>query len=890
MSSSSLMEGDAIETIGGAPIPEIAFAKFRLANGLTLIVHEDFSAPLVATQLRFNVGSKDEPEGYSGFAHLFEHLLFKESANRRGNWFRTIEGLGGSNVNGTTSTDRTNYYQTVPTAALDTVLWMESDRMGYLLPAVTPEKLAEELSVVKNEKRQREGEPYGRVFETITTALYPREHPYGHTVLGSFEDLDGANLDRVNEWFRGWYGASNAVLVIAGAITAADALAKVEHWFGDLPAGEPVRRATQWLPPRSVAQRIVLQDRAPQGRLYKIWSTPAMGEADSVDLGLLAHALAGRSNARLNQRLVDRDRLCTAVSASQQARLLCGEFTIMASLVPGADPAAVERAIDEELTELLADGPSEAEIQRARIADRAGFIRRLETLHGRADLLAGNEMNLGAPDAYRSLLAMSESASPERIAETACRWLGRPALTLEVQPFAVKAPSAAAPDRTRAPDLGTVVMPSFPATQREQLRSGVEVQLVRRPGSGTINLALVLNDGAIADPAGSEGLSHLTLALLDGGTTRRDKRGIAEIFGDFAIQYSTSPGTDVSALHMSVLPEMLGVGVDLLAELALAPAYPEVEIAMMRERLLVGLDAKRAKPDSAASRAAIRLAYGPSHAYGRLAGGTEASLAAIDATALSARHRDLMSPAHATLIVVGDIAMAELIPHLEQAFAAWAGSGSAANAEAGIFAPQAGRFLIARPGEAQSALRVTLADPAFVAGHGTFGVFNRIFGGAFASRLNRNLRERNGWTYGARSNFDFGRGIGAFTISTSVQADRTVDALAEIERELVGLATNLAITDEEVETARRALLVALPGRWTTNGDVMNAMVERITHRFPDDHQANTAARIRAVTANQVRELAATLADPSRFTWAVAGDPARFRAEGFVSIDADGERI
>lgn len=888
MSSFSLVEGAPADLIGGAPIPEIPFSKFRLANGLTLIVHEDFSAPLVATQLRFNVGSKDEPPGYSGFAHLFEHLLFKESANRQGNWFRTIEGLGGTQVNGTTSTDRTNYYQTVPLAALDTVLWMESDRMGHLLPAVTPEKLAEELSVVKNEKRQREGEPYGRVFETITTALYPREHPYGHTVLGSFEDLEGADIDRVAEWFHGWYGASNALLVMAGAITGADALARVEHWFGDLPPGQPVRRATQWLPPRSLAQRIVLQDRAPQGRLYKVWNTPALGEADSVDLGMLAHALAGRGNARLNRRLVDTERLCTAVDAGQHARLLCGEFHVMASLVPGADPVAVERAIDEELTELLVDGPSPAEIMRAKVADRAALIRRLETLHGRADLLAGNEMSLGSPDAHRALMAMSESATPERIAETACRWLGRPALTLEVQPFAASAGSVAAPYRAKAPGLGTVVMPSFPATERAQLVSGVNVQLVPRPGSGTINLALVLEDGTISDRPGQEGLSHMTLALLDGGTLRRDKRAIAEIFGDFAIRYSTSPGAEVSALHMSVLPEMLGVAVDMLAELAVAPAYPEAELAMMRERRLVALEAKRAKPESAASRVAGRLAYGPSHAHGRFGDGTAQSLAAIDASALFARHGTLLSPSRATLIAVGDITMADFLRHLEHAFGDWSSSGTAAAPDAGPFAPQPGRFLIAKPGAAQSALRVTLADPTFQAGRAAFSLFNWIFGGAFSSRLNANLRERHGWTYGARSGFSFGRGIGAFTISTSVEADRTADALAEIERELMGLAGDLPITDEEIEAARMSLLVALPGRWTTNADVMKALVERITHRLPDDHQVGTAARIRAVSPAQVRALAASLADPARFTTVVAGDPACLASGGFARLDADGE--
>jgi zinc protease len=264
-----------------APLPDvnIPYTRFVLPNGLTLIVHEDHKAPIVAVNIWYHVGSKNEPTGRSGFAHLFEHLMFNGSENFNNDFFKATELLGATDQNGTTNTDRTNYFQNVPTSALDSILWLESDRMGHLVGAIDQARLDEQRGVVQNEKRQNENQPYGRVWETITNATYASDHPYGHSVIGSMADLDAASLEDVQTWFRTWYGPANATIVLAGDITPEEARAKVEQYFGDIPPGPPVSHPNRMIAPMVGHSSETMFDRVGQPRLYKVWNTPEAGSA-----------------------------------------------------------------------------------------------------------------------------------------------------------------------------------------------------------------------------------------------------------------------------------------------------------------------------------------------------------------------------------------------------------------------------------------------------------------------------------------------------------------------------------------------------------------------------------------------------------------------------------
>jgi zinc protease len=408
--------GSAAAAPKPAPLPpvDVPYEKFVLDNGLTLIVHEDHKAPVVAVNIWYHVGSKDERPGRTGFAHLFEHLMFNGSENYQDDWFKALEAAGATKLNGTTWLDRTNYFQNVPTSALDMTLWMESDRMGHLLGAINQKVLDEQRGVVQNEKRQGDNQPYGKASELITISTYPSGHPYSWETIGSMEDLNAASLEDVKEWFRTYYGAANAVLVIAGDITAADAKQKVEKYFGDIPSGPVLRRQEEWIAKMSGTRRAMLQDNVPQARIYKVWNIPGYRQRDFTFLDMAADVLATGKNSRLYKRLVYTDRTATAVNVFVGPFELGSQVQIDALVKPGEDPARVEAAMDEELARFLREGPTKAEIDRIRTSNYANFARGIERIDGfagKSAILAESEVYAGSPDFYKTRLSWIANAS-----------------------------------------------------------------------------------------------------------------------------------------------------------------------------------------------------------------------------------------------------------------------------------------------------------------------------------------------------------------------------------------------------------------------------------------------------------------------------------------------
>ncbi len=417
ISSTALLQAQAPAAPSQARI-EIPYQRFVLPNGLTLIVHEDHKAPIVAVNVWYHVGSKNEKPGRTGFAHLFEHLMFNGTENYDKDFFGPLEQAGATDMNGTTNEDRTNYFQNVPTNAVDLALWMESDRMGHLTGAISQPKLDEQRGVVQNEKRQGENEPYGKVWDFLTARLYPPNHPYSWTTIGSMEDLDAAKLDDVKDWFRTYYGAANAVIVVAGDIDARTAKQKVEKYFGDIPAGPPVARQQAWVAKRTGSQRGIMQDRVPQARLYKVWNIPGWGTADADYLTLVSDLLSRGKSSRLYKRLVYDEQIATDVSATLDLREIGGLFSVEATARPGIDLGRVERAVDEELARFLAGGPTPAELRRVKTQYRAAFVRGVERIGGfggKSDVLAQGEVFAGRPDFYKVRLDRVERASPAPI-------------------------------------------------------------------------------------------------------------------------------------------------------------------------------------------------------------------------------------------------------------------------------------------------------------------------------------------------------------------------------------------------------------------------------------------------------------------------------------------
>ena len=463
----------------------IAYEEFTLPNGLRVIVHTDRKAPIVAVNVWYHVGSKNEQPGRTGFAHLFEHLMFQGSENHRDEFFGPFELVGATDQNGTTNVDRTNYFQNVPTTALDMALWMESDRMGHLLGAIDQKTLDEQRGVVQNEKRQGENQPYGRrISSKLYEALYPADHPYSWSTIGSMADLDAASLEDVKTWFRSWYGPNNAVLVLAGDIDAATAKQKALRYFGDIPATATLKDMATRIPQRERDTEETIGDRVPQARVYRAWPVAQFGAADGTDLGLFAQVLGGSAASRLDERLVHRDRIADSASVSINDAEISGTLVVVANVKQGVDPAKVRAAIDEEIARLIAQGPSAEELDRAKTASRAEFVRGIERIGGfggKSDVLARCAVFLGKRDCYRDELADLGKASIASVQAAGRRWLGKGSHTIVVVPG--DKPASALPETARAAPAAPRARRRIRASRRSSPRSTAASACRKPPAS-----------------------------------------------------------------------------------------------------------------------------------------------------------------------------------------------------------------------------------------------------------------------------------------------------------------------------------------------------------------------------------------------------------------------
>ncbi|MEA3016552.1 MAG: zinc protease, partial [Sphingomonadales bacterium] len=477
---------------------DIPYETFTLDNGLRVVVHTDRKAPVVAIQAWYNVGSKDEPAGRTGFAHLFEHIgLFNGTENFRAGLMEPLRAMGATDWNGTTWFDRTNYFQTVPTPALEQALYMESDRMGHLLGALTQERLDAQRGVVQNEKRQNDNQPFGLVYYRMLEALFPEGHPYRHSTIGSMADLDAASLEDVRRWFRERYGPNNAVLVLAGDIDAPTARRLVERYFGPIPRGPENRPAEASVPTLAAPVSETMADRVANTRLYRNWAVPGMLDEQSVALEVAASVFGGLASSRLDNALVRGDRSAVGVTASMTPFQRVGVFSIVVDVRPGADAAAVERRLDALIAEFVANGPTDDEVRRAVMRAVSSTVMGMEQVGGfggKAVALAQGTLLAGDPAFYQRRLAALAGTTPAEVRAAAQRWLGRPVYALRVDPGERAAYQEAAPARAAAapageiaasprgpvPPVGEVRDIDFPAIERARLSNGMRVTYVRR--------------------------------------------------------------------------------------------------------------------------------------------------------------------------------------------------------------------------------------------------------------------------------------------------------------------------------------------------------------------------------------------------------------------------
>lgn len=885
---------------------DIPYEEFTLDNGLRVIVHTDRKAPIVAVNVWYHVGSKNEPEGRTGFAHLFEHLMFQGSENYNDEYFKPFEQVGATGMNGTTSFDRTNYFQNVPTTALDLALWMESDRMGHFAGAITQERLDEQRDVVKNEKRQRYGQPYGQAWERLFEASFPEGHPYSWMPIGSMEDLDAATLDDVKDWFATWYGPNNAVLVLAGDIDVPTAKEKVARYFGDIPAGPPLARPERWIAPRTESTRELMHDRVAQARVYRAWNIGNYGTAEADHLALAAQILGGSASSRLQARLVHQDQLVSNVFANAMPLELSGLFMIVATVKDGVDPAQVEAIIDEELAQFLDKGPTRAELAQAKTRFRAGFVRGVERVGGfggKSDVLAGCAVYTGDPGCFRASAERIEAASAADVRAAARQRLAQGDHTLTILPFPRHSAVATDVDRSQGvPQVDEFPQVTFPGLKRATLANGIEVVLAERSEIPVVQVQLLFDAGYAADVGRKLGTASFAMNMLDQGAGKRDTLELAAAIESEGAMIGAGAGLDSATVYLNALKDRLDPSLALFADVALRPNFNVEDIERVRRQWLAAIAQEKTQPQSVAYRLLPPLLYGDGHAYAiPFSGtGTEDAIMSLGREDLVAFHRDWMRPDNARFIVVGDISMAEIVPLLEKHFGDWEAPATPLPVKniATVERPSQPRvYLVDQPGSPQAnILAGLLVSPAADDGALDFDIANGIFGGSFTSRINMNLREDKGWSYGVRSRTSDAKGQRPWILSAPVDIAHTGDAMRELIGEIEAFTGARPAEPEELEKVRANRVRSLPGRFETASAVLGAISEIVSYGYPDDQVVREQQRIETMTLEQVRQAAQTL-DVDALTWVVVGDLGQIEPQvralelgEVVVLDADGQPL
>ncbi len=883
---------------------DIPYQKFVLDNGLTLIVHEDHKAPIVAVNVWYHVGSKNEKPGKTGFAHLFEHLMFNGSEHYDNDYFQAMERIGATDLNGTTSNDRTNYFQNVPSSALDVALWMESDRMGHMIGAINQAKLDEQRGVVQNEKRQGDNRPYAIADELIMSACYPQEHPYSWTVIGSMKDLNDAVLPDVHEWFKTYYGPNNAVLVVAGDVTPQVALDKVKQYFGDIPAGPPIARNQVWVAKRTGTHRQTAQDRVPQARVYRVWNMPPWGSADGDYLDLAGDVLSSGKASRLYKRLVYEEQIATDVSAGPDLMEIGGLFYIIATAKPGVELSRIEKAIDEELQKFLSKGPTEAELTRIKNQYRARFVRGIERIGGfggKSDILATNMTYAGTPDFYKTTLDRVQKATAADLKNAAARWLSDGDYVLEITPFPKTSVTASTVDRSKLPEPGTPPPARFPDLERAELSNGLKLVLAQRHGVPIVDLRLLVDAGFAADPPAAPGTANLAMNMLDEGTKTRDALQISEQLQTLGATLGTDAGLDSCRVSLNTLKDKLDEALGLFADVILHPSFPQQEFARLQKEMLAQIQREKVTPASMGRRVLPELLYGRDHAYGEpgTGSGTEASVAALTCAQLESFHKTWFKPNNATLIITGDVTMAEIRPKLEKLFQGWKG-GDVPKKNIAEVAEKARPevYLVDRPGSPQSQIFAGfLTLPRNNPYEEQTQMLNSLLGGAFTSRINMNLREDKHWSYGTRSNTMDAKGQRIYLVSGGVQADKTADSMREIQKELQAIAGDKPPTAEEFAKTQADMVLGLPGSWETIGRVAASVEQIVRFNLPDTYFKEYPEKIRQMKLEAVQDVAKRIIKPNAVVWVIVGDKAKIeesmKALGWgdvKTIDADGKPL
>ncbi len=910
-------------------LPPINYKEIKLKNGLRVIMHVDKSTPIVAVNLWYHVGSKNEVPGRTGFAHLFEHMMFQGSKHYDNDYFLPLQEAGAS-INGTTNSDRTNYFEVVPSNFLELALWLESDRMGFLLDAMTMEKLNNQRDVVKNERRQRvDNQPYGTAFEKISELMYPKDHPYHWTTIGSLEDLSAASMEDVQSFFRQYYVPNNASLVIAGDFDPKEAEKLVKKYFEPIPKGNDIKRPNPPTPKLEKEVRFEMEDSVQLPRVYMTWHTVPQYTTDEPALDILSNILSSGRGSRLQSKLVYDKQIAQTVFASHGTREISGTFqTVATASRKDASLEELEKEINAELERIKKEPPTAEEMNRALNAIESSTIFSLQTILGKANQMNGYAVFLNKPNFFQEDLDRYRKVTPADVQKAAQKYLTDNRLILTVIPRKgaakpVTANSANRPTsvaekaetektetkaetqkadsdwRFTQPKGGPDPKFALPRIEKNTLKNGLEVWLVRQTELPMVSMNLIVKTGSTADPKNMSGLASVTANLLDSGTKKRSAVDIANERQSIGATLNTGSGWDSANISMQTLTRNLDKALDIFTDVALNPTFPEDEFVKYQRRTLTGLLQRKDNPNAIAGVAYDKILYGADHPYGISI--NENTVKAMKREDLSKFYETYYRPNNSTLVVVGDVDMKTLTGKLETAFADW----TAADIPA-VSVPNAnGRdkamiYVVDKPGAAQSVINigqigVSRDNPDFF----PLMVMNSILGGQFSARVNMNLREDKGYTYGARTGFSFRRGAGPFSASADVQTAVTKESVVEFMKELNGIRGEIPVTQAELEYSKQSMIRRFPAGFETTNQIANQLANVVIYGLPDSYFNDYIAKINAVKLEDVNRVANKYLTPEKMAIVIVGDkaviePKLKEIEGLgssiVYLDTDGNPV
>ncbi len=864
----------------------IAFEKHKLSNGMDVILHEDHTIPLVAVNVWYHVGSKNEEVGRTGFAHLFEHVMFEGTKHHQRSHFEPLQKAG-ANLNGSTTTDRTNYWEDVPSNYLELALWLEADRMGFLLDGLDQQKFDVQRDVVKNERRQSyENRPYGMAHHHLQSALFPLPHPYHWMTIGSQEDLDAASLDDVKEFFQRFYGPSNASLAIAGDIDPGQALELANKYFGDLPPADSVPRIGRQDSLLSGRIDIEMRDKVTLPRLYIAWPAPPEGHPDDAPLELYQAVMSDGLSSRLHRSLVYEKQIAQHAFVRYVPSEIAGQLLVQVTAAEGHSLDEVEAAVEAELENIHRNPPTDEEIARSKNRIEATHFRQLARIGGfggRADQL--NHFNIieSDPNLINTSLDRCLAVQREDILRVAGTYVGDNQVRLRVLPETPLSAATTVVDRNIMPPPRQEPTFTPPLPTRDRLPNGMGITVVEQRDMPIVAFGLLLGRGASIDPMELPGLSGLMGDMLPEGAAGKSSQQIANDFEFIGARLSVDNRREYSLVSTETLTKHWSSALEMMGEVVLKPDFPQHELDRLRREHLTDLRRSKDEPNVIAERLIAGLVYPAGSGYAHPISGTEASVEAITQDDLGVQYRRIFKPETAHLLVVGDVDREEVMRRAEAVFGSWHGLPSA------IILPDdtdpidssAAIYLVDRPGAPQSVIRaVQSLVPRSHPDYFPLLLANYSFGGQFSARLNQNLRQDKGYSYGYMSTIQWQRHASMLAAGGSVQSNATGESAYETLKEFREVSGERPITAEELANAKDGLLRAYPASFERPASVLGQLVAIEQFDLPDDYFRTVRPSIEAVTLDDIHRVSATHIRPGSLQIMVVGD--RASAEGPLS--------